>query len=325
MPVQPAMTPSDEPVMQPVNGYVSCYQEVRMNTSGPKYTHRACEIAPKDSGLFDVVIRGSKQTKLYVESTSSGPGYSFFNFPTGGGEVYAYCLVNGDRMKWEEYAEPNETISIEISAPCAHYEGLFPATGLTVLTDKWEIQLDETCTYTGVQLVGAAQIAAEFEAMPFQCKRKWGQTRPGEAYPAVQGPGNPEWELLHPQNNPEGYTRVILQEGEQHVFSRQENGSIGTAFELENLGGDANLEVGRVWEDLGDSAPIRCGASTTKTWKVTALSEGTGTLRMKRIYRGCEDQRADFTILVIKAAQLPSVLAADLERINADLSILEVD
>ena len=31
--------------------------------------------------------------------------------------------------------------------------------------------------------------------------RKWGETRPGEMYPQVEGPGNPSWERRNPQSN----------------------------------------------------------------------------------------------------------------------------
>ena len=32
--------------------------------------------------------------------------------------------------------------------------------------------------------------------------RPWGESRPGEMYPAVEGPGNPSWERRHPERNP---------------------------------------------------------------------------------------------------------------------------
>lgn len=32
--------------------------------------------------------------------------------------------------------------------------------------------------------------------------RPWGESNPGEMYPAIEGPGNPAWERRHPERNP---------------------------------------------------------------------------------------------------------------------------
>lgn len=48
--------------------------------------------------------------------------------------------------------------------------------------------------------------------------RGWGELRPGEMYPAVEGPGNPSWERRHPERapgglpaeRPRGYTPPII-------------------------------------------------------------------------------------------------------------------
>ena len=48
--------------------------------------------------------------------------------------------------------------------------------------------------------------------------RGWGESRPGEMYPAVEGPGNPSWERRHPERapgglpaeRPRGYTPPII-------------------------------------------------------------------------------------------------------------------
>ena len=48
--------------------------------------------------------------------------------------------------------------------------------------------------------------------------RPWGESRPGEMYPAVEGPGNPSWERRHPErapgglpaDRPRGYTPPII-------------------------------------------------------------------------------------------------------------------
>ena len=51
-----------------------------------------------------------------------------------------------------------------------------------------------------------------------QAPRGWGESRPGEMYPAVEGPGNPSWERRHPErapgglppDRPRGYTPPII-------------------------------------------------------------------------------------------------------------------
>ena len=51
-----------------------------------------------------------------------------------------------------------------------------------------------------------------------QPPRGWGESRPGEMYPAVEGPGNPSWERRHPErapgglpaDRPRGYTPPII-------------------------------------------------------------------------------------------------------------------
>ena len=68
--------------------------------------------------------------------------------------------------------------------------------------------------------------------------RGWGEVRPGEMYPQVEGPGNPSWERRHPERapgglpaeRPRGYTPPIIPQDPRGVPGRQ------------YLGGSANFD-----------------------------------------------------------------------------------
>ena len=38
--------------------------------------------------------------------------------------------------------------------------------------------------------------------MAYNTPRKWGESRAGEMYPQIEGPGNPSWEARNPDKNP---------------------------------------------------------------------------------------------------------------------------
>ena len=50
------------------------------------------------------------------------------------------------------------------------------------------------------------QPAAPPQTVPAKTPRQWGESRPGEMYVQVEGPGNPAWEKRHPELAPSGGT-----------------------------------------------------------------------------------------------------------------------